>query len=113
MEDEFTSLVENALDFLERSIRDLEEGAAKYSVINFYSGLELFLKARLLKEHWTLCASDVDRLSKAKFASGDFESVGLTDAVNRLEKITGYAIGKEEFRVYEKLRERRNQAVYF
>lgn len=39
MDTEFVSLVENALDFIDRSIDDLEQGKPKYSVINFYAGL--------------------------------------------------------------------------
>ena len=113
METEFTSLVENAFDFVERSMDDLEAGRPKYSVINFYSGVELFLKARLLKEHWALCASNVSKMAKSDFASGGFESIGLNDAKDRLSNIVGCAIPKAESSVYEKLRKRRNQAVHF
>lgn len=113
METEFTSLVENAFDFVERSMDDLEAGRPKYSVINFYSGVELFLKARLLKEHWALCASNVSKMAKSDFASGGFESIGLNDAKDRLSNIVGCSIPKAESSVYEKLRKRRNQAVHF
>ena len=113
MENEFKSLVENALDFLERSIKDQETGDAKYSVINFFTGLELCLKARLLKEHWALCASDVGNVGRAQFTAGNFISVGMDDAVKRLERIVGSKIKADEIRVYQKLRERRNQAVHF
>lgn len=92
---------------------DLEAGNAKYSVINFYSGLELFLKARLLKEHWTLCAADVGQVEKSKFTAGDIVTVGLDEAGNRLAKIVGSPLSKDEMRVYNKLRMRRNQAVHF
>ena len=113
METEFKSLVENAFDFVERSMDDLEAGKPKYSVINFYSGVELFLKARLLKEHWALCASNVSTMAKSDFASGGFESIGLNDAKARLSNIVGCSIPKAESNVYEKLRKRRNQAVHF
>ena len=49
----FDSLVSNAIDFLSRSITDLKK-RPKYSVINVCVGLEIFLKARLIKEHWAL-----------------------------------------------------------
>jgi hypothetical protein len=113
MNNQFTSLVENALDFLGRSVRDLEEGDAKYSVINFYSGLELFLKARLLREHWVLCASDVNKMERMKFGAGNFESIGLKEAKDRLSNILGCGIPDREMIVYERLRKRRNQAVHF
>jgi hypothetical protein len=113
MENEFTSLVENALDFLKKSIRDLEAGEPKYSVIHFYSGLELFLKARLLREHWCLCASDVNKMAQTQFASGDFESIGLKEAKSRLANILNCKLSGPEEKVYKRLRERRNQAVHF
>lgn len=50
---DFGKLVENAFDFLDKAGREFEN-EPKYSVIHFYAALELFLKARLLHEHWTL-----------------------------------------------------------
>lgn len=113
MESEFNSLVENALDFLEKSTRELEAGEPKYSVINFYSGLELLLKARLLKEHWCLCASNVNQTAPTQFAAGDFESIGLTEAKSRLANILNCKLSAPEEQVYELLRKRRNRAVHF
>lgn len=113
MDTEFVSLVENALDFIDRSIDDLEQGKPKYSVINFYAGLELLMKARLLKEHWALCASDVGGKSKLAFSSGDFNSIGLVDAQKRLSNIIGCSLLESEKEAYERLRKRRNQAVHF
>jgi hypothetical protein len=47
----FDSLVRNAIEFLQRSMKELEN-QPKYAVIDFCTALELFPKARLLKEHW-------------------------------------------------------------
>lgn len=112
-DNEFTSLVKNALDFLTKSIKELEAGETKYSVINFYSGVELLLKARLLREHWCLCASDVNKMAQKQFTSGDFESIGLKEAKSRLANILGCKLSVQEENTYEKLRERRNRAVHF
>ena len=49
----FSQLVGNALDFAETAARELEP-SPKYSLINFGAAVELFLKARLLSEHWAL-----------------------------------------------------------
>ena len=43
-------LVENAMDFLHRSIDEFSEHP-KFSVIHFHAAVELFLKARLMAEH--------------------------------------------------------------
>ena len=52
----FNRLVENAFDFLFKAISEIE-GQPKYSVIHFYAAVELFVKARLMKEHWSLVIS--------------------------------------------------------
>lgn len=111
-ETDFQSLVKNAIDFLRKSMVEVQD-APKYSVINFYSALELFLKARLMREHWSLCASDTDKASKEKFAKGDFQSIGLNEAAARLKNIVSECLGDAEMKVYDTLRERRNQAVHF
>lgn len=46
-------LIKNAFDFLNRSI-DVLEDHPKYSIIFFATSLELFIKAKLAEEHWTL-----------------------------------------------------------
>ena len=56
--DLFDRLVDNALDFLNRSIADFEK-SPKYSVIHFYTAVELFVKARLMAEHWSLVVAKV------------------------------------------------------
>lgn len=54
----FDSLVINAIDFLESSIDDLNI-RPKNSIVDFYTAIELFLKARLMLEHWTLILGKV------------------------------------------------------
>ena len=49
----FKSLVENALDFLFKAVSEINDNP-KYSVIHFYAAVELFVKARLMKEHCKL-----------------------------------------------------------
>ena len=53
----FERLVENALDFLVCAIEEFQV-APKYSVIHFSAAVELFLKARLMAEHWSLVVMD-------------------------------------------------------
>jgi hypothetical protein len=112
MSERFDDVVRNAFDFLVRSIDELER-YPKYSVIHFYSAIELFVKARLLKEHWTLIVAKPDVADKAKFQRGDFQSVGLKDANERLTKITADGLLDEELKCFDGLRQERNQMVHF
>jgi hypothetical protein len=111
--DRFNDVVANAFDFLERSIAELQEGRPKYSVINFYSAVELFLKARLLKEHWSLIVMKPEKADKSEFAKGNFQSVGLAEAAIRLDKVVGDGLLMREIECFNKLRQYRNQMVHF
>ncbi|MBS0537031.1 MAG: hypothetical protein JSR72_23480 [Proteobacteria bacterium] len=112
MSDRFDDVVRNAFDFLGRSIDELE-AQPNYSVINFYSAVELFLKARLLKEHWSLIVAKPDEADKAKFLRGDFKSATLDEASKRLAKVVGDGLTEEELRCFDGLRKERNQMVHF
>jgi len=112
MSERFDDVVRNAFDFLGRSIDELEKHP-KYSVIHFYSAIELFVKARLLKEHWTLIVAKPDQADKAKFQRGDFQSVGLKEANERLTKVAADGLLDEELKCFNGLRQERNQMVHF
>jgi hypothetical protein len=108
----FDSLVRNAIDFLQTSVAELEK-RPKYSVIHFYMALELFLKARLLREHWVLVVSKVEKASIQSFQSGDFQSVVIDECLDRLAKIVGETIGAHEHECFSRMRDHRNKLVHF
>ena len=60
---DFENLVRNGIDFLEKAMLQLENDP-KHSVINFYTAVEIFLKAPLVHDHWTLVVLDRDKSSK-------------------------------------------------
>ncbi len=108
----FDSVVQNALDFLQQSIAELEQ-APKYSVIHFCAAVELFLKARLMLEHWTLILSRPDIANLADFVKGDFKSIGIDEAISRLHKIIGEQFTKQETECLRNLRDHRNKLIHF
>ncbi|MFD0727590.1 hypothetical protein [Lysobacter brunescens] len=112
MSERFDDVVRNAFDFLGRSIDELEQHP-KYSVIHFYSAIELFVKARLLKEHWALTVAKPEQADRTKFQRGDFQSVGLREANERLAKIAADGLLEEELKCFDGLRQERNQMVHF
>ncbi len=105
-------LVENALGFLSESIGDFD-GKLKYSVINFHSAVELFLKARLLAEHWSLVVSKRQEPDWNKFVAGDFTSVSLEEAAGKLEKVVRSGLRKQELETFRRLTKHRNRMVHF
>lgn len=108
----FDSIVVNAIDFFNTSIKDFQ-GKPKYSVINFCSGLELILKARLLAEHWSLILKSPDKAELVKFQNGDFLSVMVGEIIDRLTKICSESFSSDEKKCFERLRDHRNKVVHF
>lgn len=106
------SLVENALDFLERSLADFDE-KPKYSVIHFYAAVELFFKARLLAEHWSLVVAKRQDPDLKKFESGDFQSVTLDEAAEKLDKVLQSPLTQAELSQFRNLGKHRNRMVHF
>lgn len=108
----FGSLVLNAFDFLEGSLRELEK-SPKYSVIHFFNAIELFLKARLLREHWALVVSKTEKANLEAFRKGDFQSVRFDECVNRIRSIANEPIAAYEEESFKQLRDHRNKLVHF
>jgi hypothetical protein len=103
-------LVENALEFLDKAIKEIKSDP-KHSIINFYSAVELLLKARLLHEHWSLVVSkEPDR---QRFESGDFVSVTFDEACARLRRIVQSPISERAAKNFDIIRRHRNRVVHF
>ena len=108
----FRRLVENAFDFLDRSIEEIEE-RPKYSLIHFYAAVELFLKARLASEHWSLVVTQRQEADWQKFVDGDFRSVSLEEAAKKLDKVIRSGLTNHELRAFQYVAKHRNEAVHF
>jgi len=105
-------LVGNAIDFLSKSISELQQ-APKYSVINFHAAIELFLKARLMEEHWSLIVSPKREPDWIEFQQGKFASVTLEEAAKRLEKTTQSGLSGKQIDAFRSVSKHRNLMVHF
>ena len=105
-------LVENAMDFLSQSIREFDE-QPKYSVIHFHAAVELFFKARLLAEHWSLVVSKRKDADWNNFVTGNFISVSLDEAASKLDKVVRSGLTKQEQSIFRRLTKHRNKMVHF
>lgn len=108
----FHRLVENAIDFLVRSIDEIEE-RPKYSIIHFHAAVELFLKARLASEHWALVVTHREQADWRKFVSGDFRSVSLDEAAKKIDKILQNGLTNNELKAFRDVMRHRNKVVHF
>lgn len=110
--DIFDSLTRNAFDFLERGIAEFDQ-TPKYSVIHFCAAVEMLLKARLMKEHWSLIVSKPEQANLAKFMAGNFISVTLEDCRARIRDVAGEDIGDDAYNSFRALANHRNKMVHF
>jgi hypothetical protein len=108
---DFENLVRNGIDFLEKAMSQLER-EPKYSVINFYTAVEIFLKAPLVHEHWSLVVTDRDP-DRQKYEAGDFVSVSFEDACSRLSRSLKRPLQKSAKDAFNKVRQHRNRMAHF
>lgn len=108
----FDRLVQNALDFMERALKQIEKDP-KSSLIFFWTGLELFVKARLLREHWSLILTDPQKANLSNFKLGNFVSISFTEAIKRIRNVCGISITGGENKCFQVLRDHRNKLVHF
>ena len=73
----------------------------------------LFLNSRLLLEHWALVYGDPKLANQDKFREGDFKSVGMADAIERLKNISGQGVSDPQRKVFDQIRLHRNMLVHF
>ena len=111
------NLVGNALDFLlsaaEAVQRDKGPRSLKEAVLHLADGSDLLIKARLMREHWSLVFSDTDQASYEKLSEAEFRSVDFGKAVDRLGKIAGVHLDKSAIVHVENLRKLRNRLTHF
>ncbi len=100
----------NAFDFLGKGIDEFQTDS-KYSVIHFCTGVELFLKARLMKEHWSLVVRDMNKADWNDFIKGKCNSVTLEESFLRLAKIANEPISQKK--VFMDLADHRNRILHF
>lgn len=110
--DIFNSLTSNAFDFLERGIAEFDT-SPKYSVIHFCAAVEMLLKARLMREHWSLIVSKPEQANLEKFMAGDFISVTMNETRIRLRDIANEDIPDDAFCSFRELTTHRNKMIHF
>ena len=108
---DFENLVRNGIDFLEKAMSQFEIDP-KHSVINFYTAVEIFLKAPLVHEHWTLVVLDRD-MNRRKYEIGDFVSVSFEDACARLAAALSKPLKSSAKEAFDRVRKHRNRMVHF
>ena len=105
-------LIENAFYFIASAI-DSVPSSARHTILDLHTSIELFFKARLMFEHWSLVLDKPGDVSFEKFISGDFKSIYLTQAIKRIDHITDEKISKDTIDAFKSLSIHRNRIAHF
>ncbi|MER7236372.1 hypothetical protein ABT348_36275 [Streptomyces olivaceus] len=90
--------VQNGIDYLLSVTDHLTHGDPpeprdlKYAILHLQAAVEVLLKARLQREHWSQVFKNPGAATRARFESGDFESCTTDAALDRLAGIAGVTI---------------------
>lgn len=106
------ALIDNGLDFLDKAMEELEASKPKFSVVSFWTAVEILLKVPLVHEHWTLACTG-KKIVRSKYLAGDFQSVTYDEACARLGDILEKPLPKATMDVFDKVRQHRNRVVHF
>lgn len=109
------AVVENGLDFLEHAVQEMAKDPAdnKYAAIHLFGAIEVLIKARLIREHWTLACVKADGATLARFKNGDLPTVDGMQGLKRLETNAGLAISKQQTLNVDAVRRLRNRVAHF
>ncbi|GHI84136.1 hypothetical protein [Streptomyces xanthophaeus] len=116
--------VDNGLDYLLSVVHHLAPRAVdtqptarelKYAVLHLQAAVEVLLKARLLREHWSLVFSrvDVKDATKQNFKQGNFSSTTPEETVRRLREIAGLKFAKADLDAMTALVKDRNALQHY
>ncbi len=109
-------LLDNALDYVWSAAERAHDGGArnlKYAVLHLFAGIELLLKARLQREHWSLLFADVNKADQGGLSRGEFRSVDFDLTCQRLTKIAEVHVQPTDRVHLDKLRDLRNRLQHF
>jgi len=110
-------LLENAFDFLASAVKyasdEYDVKAIKYGVLHLSAGVDLILKYRLSKDHWSLLFQNIDKARISDLSTGNFSSVNSQTCMSRLENNCQLKFSKDFEDSIKKLRELRNKMEHF
>ncbi|MEG0206131.1 MULTISPECIES: hsdR [unclassified Citrobacter] len=107
------ALINNGLDFLDKAREELEASKPKFSVVSFWTAVEILLKVPLAHEHWSLVCSPKKPIKKQDYLAGDFQSVTYEETRSRLKDVLEKPLDKETDSAFDKVRKHRNRVVHF
>lgn len=107
----FKNLVNNGLDFIERSGEELAENKPTFAIAHFAIGLELLLKARLFADHWTLASDKPHDYEWSSLIAGKVKTVEASKLCAAISNICGPL--SRETETFREVFSHRNAVLHF
>jgi len=110
-----SELMENGLTFLNKAILELESDP-KFSVVNFWNGVEILMKVPLVNHDWRLIVGRTkgkEAITRDEFLSGNFRSVSYIETRKLLQSVLGISIDDKTNAFFETVQKHRNRMVHF
>jgi len=105
-------ILENSLMFMVEGIEQIVQNP-RQSIVSFWTGVELYIKAILVNEHWTLIVKDTRNITHQKFENGDFVTVDFQHSITLLQNIFDISIDQKTIKAFDVLRNHRNKIMHF
>lgn len=107
------ALINNGLDFLDQAREELEASKPKFSVVSFWTAVEILLKVPLAHEHWSLICSRKSAPRKQSYLDGDFQSITYDETRILLRDVLEKPLNDDTHIIFDKVRKHRNRLVHF
>lgn len=105
-------IFENSLMFLIEGIEQINTNP-RQGIVSFWTGVELFIKAILVEEHWSLIVKNTRKINHADFESGNFVSIDFQQSINLVESTFNITLEHKTKNAFNILRKHRNKIVHF
>ncbi|WP_405473981.1 hypothetical protein [Streptomyces canus] len=117
--------VRNGMDYLTSAVlhlaptpypsrdRPINDRELKYAVLHLQAATEVLLKARLVREHWSLVFKDPGKAARSAFEQGKFESCSINATMDRLADIANVPITQKQRSAIKDLAETRNALTHY
>lgn len=107
------ALINNGLEFLDKAREELQSSKPKFSIVSFWTAVEILLKVPLAHEHWTLVCSPKKTIKKQDYHAGNFHSLTYEETCSRLQEVLEKPLPKTTAAIFNKIRQHRNRVVHF
>ncbi|HBQ5930976.1 TPA: hsdR [Klebsiella pneumoniae subsp. pneumoniae] len=110
---EVQAMINNGLEFLDKAREELEAAKPKFSIVSFWTAVEILLKVPLAHEHWSLVCSRKTPPKKQSYLDGDFQSITYDEIRTLLRDVLQKPLSDTTHNVFDKIRKHRNRVVHF